>query len=415
MFEALANGYERGLDFVLRHQFATLAGVPRHRRRDRLTVPGHPQRVLPAAGHRHLLRHSEAGQDVSFPEMVPAAGTARRDRAGRPRRRHDGDGARRRRRQRGAEQRAHVHHAQAARGARRRRVPDDRAAAAQAGRRSRAPGSTCRRRRTSPSARAPRAPSSNTRSRTPISTSSTPGRREFSTSCKSLPELRDVATDQQVAGTTLQLKIDRDMASRFGIQPQLIDDTLYDAFGQRQVAQYFTQVNTYEVVEEVCPALQGDPATLEQDLHSRAGDRSRWCRSSAFAKWTTDPVAPLSISHQGQFPAVTISFNLAAGRRARPGDRRDPEGRARTANAAGADDVVPGQRAGVPGLADDRAAADPGRAGRRLHHSRHALRELHPPADHSLDAALGGLRRAGDADVVRLRIQPDRADRHRSC
>ena len=62
---------------------------------------------------------------------------------------------------------------------------------------------------------------------------------------KSLPELRDVATDQQNAGTTLTLKIDRDMASRYGIQPQLIDDTLYDAFGQRQVTQYFTQVNTY--------------------------------------------------------------------------------------------------------------------------------------------------------------------------
>ena len=54
------------------------------------------------------------------------------------------------------------------------------------------------------------------------------------------------------------------MASRFGIQPQLIDDTLYDAFGQRQVTQYFTQVNTYEVIEEVPPALQGDPATLDK-------------------------------------------------------------------------------------------------------------------------------------------------------
>src|SRR5271165_3513062 len=67
---------------------------------------------------------------------------------------------------------------------------------------------------------------------------------------QSLPELRDVATDQQNSGTTLTLKIDRDMASRYGIQPQLIDDTLYDAFGQRQVTQYFTQVNTYYVIEE---------------------------------------------------------------------------------------------------------------------------------------------------------------------
>src|SRR5260370_20178111 len=65
---------------------------------------------------------------------------------------------------------------------------------------------------------------------------------------KSIPELRDVASDQQNAGTTLTLKIDRDMASRFGIQPQLIDDTLYDAFGQRDATQYFTHVNHYWVI-----------------------------------------------------------------------------------------------------------------------------------------------------------------------
>src|SRR5947209_13099862 len=74
---------------------------------------------------------------------------------------------------------------------------------------------------------------------------------------RTLPELRDVATDQQTAGTTLTLTIDRDAASRFGIQPQLIDDTLYDAFGQRQVAQYFTQLNSYHVVLEILPELQG--------------------------------------------------------------------------------------------------------------------------------------------------------------
>ena len=129
---------------------------------------------------------------------------------------------------------------------------------------------------------------------------------------KSLPELRDVATDQQNAGTTLTLKIDRDMASRFGIQPQLIDDTLYDAFGQRQVTQYFTQVNTYDVIEEVLPQLQGDPATLDK-LYIRSPTTNQMVPLSAFAKWTTAPVQPLSISHQGQFPAITISFNLAQG------------------------------------------------------------------------------------------------------
>ena len=73
---------------------------------------------------------------------------------------------------------------------------------------------------------------------------------------KTLPELRDVATDQQTGGATLTLTIDRDQAARFGIQPQLIDDTLYDAFGQRQVTQYFTQLNSYHVVMEVLPELQ---------------------------------------------------------------------------------------------------------------------------------------------------------------
>ena len=131
-------------------------------------------------------------------------------------------------------------------------------------------------------------------------------------SLKSLPELRDVATDQQNSGTTLTLKIDRDMASRYGIQPQLIDDTLYDAFGQRQVTQYFTQVNTYEVIEEVSPALQADPATLDK-LYVRSPVTNAMVPLSAFAKWTTAPVQPLSISHQGQFPAITISFNLAQG------------------------------------------------------------------------------------------------------
>jgi HAE1 family hydrophobic/amphiphilic exporter-1 len=127
-----------------------------------------------------------------------------------------------------------------------------------------------------------------------------------------LPQLRDVATDQQNSGATLTLTIDRDMASRFGIQPQLIDDTLYDAYGQEQVAQYFTQVNTYEVIEEIRPDLQGKTQSLDQ-LYIRSPTTGQMAPLSAFAKWTTKPVAPLSISHQAQFPAVTISFNLANG------------------------------------------------------------------------------------------------------
>src|SRR5262249_16241577 len=81
---------------------------------------------------------------------------------------------------------------------------------------------------------------------------------------KSLPMLRDVATDQQMAGTTLTLSIDRDEGGGYGITPQAIDDTLYDAFGQRQVAQYFTQQNSYHVVLEILPELQGDTGTLDK-------------------------------------------------------------------------------------------------------------------------------------------------------
>jgi HAE1 family hydrophobic/amphiphilic exporter-1 len=129
---------------------------------------------------------------------------------------------------------------------------------------------------------------------------------------KSLPELRDVATDQQTEGTTLTLTINRDQASRYGLTPQLIDDTLYDAFGQRQIAQYFTQLSSYYVIMEVLPSLQGDPATLDQ-IFLRSPTTGGQVPLAAFAKWTTTPIQPLSISHQGRFPAITISFNLAQG------------------------------------------------------------------------------------------------------
>ena len=127
---------------------------------------------------------------------------------------------------------------------------------------------------------------------------------------KTLPELRDVATDQQTEGTTLQLKINRDTASRYGIQPQLIDDTLYDAFGQRQVTQYFTQLNSYHVILEILPEMQGSFDSLDK-IYIKSPTTGDQVPLSAFATWSSVPVRPLSISHQGQFPAITISFNLA--------------------------------------------------------------------------------------------------------
>ena len=129
---------------------------------------------------------------------------------------------------------------------------------------------------------------------------------------KTLPQLRDVASDQQNAGATDTLVIDRDQASRFGITPQLIDDTLYDAFGQRQITQYFTQLNSYHVVLEVLPDMQKTPSDLNR-IYLTSPLTGQQVPLSALTRSSTDPVGLLSVNHQGQFPAVTLSFNLADG------------------------------------------------------------------------------------------------------
>jgi hydrophobe/amphiphile efflux-1 (HAE1) family protein len=125
---------------------------------------------------------------------------------------------------------------------------------------------------------------------------------------RSLPELTDVASDQQTAGLQLDVTVDRDTASRVGITPQIIDDTLYDAFGQRQVATTFTQMNQYRVVLEVKPDFQKSPESLNS-IYVRAPNGTQVPLTS-IAKYKSSNTS-LSINHQGQFPAVTISFNVA--------------------------------------------------------------------------------------------------------
>jgi multidrug efflux pump len=170
------------------------------------------------------------------------------------------------------------------------------------------------------------------------------------TKLRALPELLDVATDQQAGGLQTSLVIDRVTASRLGITPQMIDDALYDAFGQRQVSTLFTQLNQYHVVLETLPEFQKNPAKLS-DIYVRSavpaavsgvaanpasaptivstgasttgtGSGSAISTASApipnggvvplsaFAHFESS-TAPLSVNHQGQFPVVTISFNLA--------------------------------------------------------------------------------------------------------
>ena len=127
---------------------------------------------------------------------------------------------------------------------------------------------------------------------------------------RKLPELQDVASDQQNAAPTMTVDIDRDAAYRLGVPVSLIDQTLYDAFGQRQVASIYTATNQYKVVLEVQPQFRSDRTALSQIYV--AGQNGAQVPLSAFAHFTSK-VKPLSISHQGVFPAVTLSFNLAPG------------------------------------------------------------------------------------------------------
>ena len=158
---------------------------------------------------------------------------------------------------------------------------------------------------------------------------------------RALPQLADVASDEVSDGLQLRLTIDRDTAGRLGVTPQAVDDALYDAFGQRQVSTIFTQLNQYRVILEMQPDEAQQPTALDR-LYVRA-QTGEQIPLSAFAH-ATRTLAPLAINHQGQFPAVTISFNLAQG--ASLGDAVD------AINAAGAElGLPPGLRPGFAGTA----------------------------------------------------------------
>ena len=131
---------------------------------------------------------------------------------------------------------------------------------------------------------------------------------KFVAKLQGLPQLRDVASDQQNAGLQMKVVIDRDTASRLGVTPQMIDDALYDAFGQRQVSTMFTQLNQYRLVLEVQPQFRNAPRDLSE-IYIRSANGGV-VPLSTFTRLEESTV-PLTINHQGQFPVVTVSFNLA--------------------------------------------------------------------------------------------------------
>jgi hydrophobe/amphiphile efflux-1 (HAE1) family protein len=124
-----------------------------------------------------------------------------------------------------------------------------------------------------------------------------------------LPQLRDVASDQQSAGRTLSIEVNRGAASRLGVDPGLVDGILYDAFGQRHVARIYTTLNQYYVILEVDPSFQLGPNALSR-IYAKSTSGSMVPLNQLAS--VTPAVAPLAVNHQGQFPSVTLSFNLAA-------------------------------------------------------------------------------------------------------
>jgi multidrug efflux pump len=134
---------------------------------------------------------------------------------------------------------------------------------------------------------------------------------QFVDALRKQPELADVASDQQLQGTQVDLAIDRETAARLGVTPQNIDDTLDDAFGQRQVSTIFTQLNQYHVILEVATSFQQDPDALNRIFVKSANGNE--VPLSAFTHLSVRPTA-LALNHQGQFPVVTISFNVTPGK-----------------------------------------------------------------------------------------------------
>ncbi len=230
-------------------------------------------------------------------------------------------------------------------------------------------------------------------------------------SLQKLPMLRDVASDQQTTSGMLSLTIDRDQAARFGIQPSAIDNALYDAFGQRQAAQFFTQANSYHVILEITPSLQTDPASLGK-LYLKSPLTGQMVPLSAMTKYDTRachlPVDQSSRAISGGDSVV----QSGAGRGPRRCRHCHHPRIGADAPAGHHHRQLPGHRAGLPELPQEPAVSDSRGAGGGVHHSRDALRKLHPSADHSLHAAFGG--RRGAARVVHIPHRPvgDGPDRH---
>ena len=187
---------------------------------------------------------------------------------------------------------------------------------------------------------------------------------------RTLPQLRDVASDQQAGGLQADLVIDRDTASRLGILPQQIDNTLYDAFGQRQVSTIFTQLNQYHVILEVDPQFQQNPGSFK-DLYVKSISGTQ-VPLSAFTQLHTSNTS-LAVNHQGQFPVVTLSFNLAPGKSLGDATKAIAQAEAGNRDAAQRSHRISGNGSRISEFAFHRTLADRGRHRDRVYRAGSSL------------------------------------------
>ncbi len=212
-----------------------------------------------------------------------------------------------------------------------------------------------------------------------------------------LPELVDVTTDREQNGLQANVVIDRLAASRLGVRIQDIDNALNNSFSQRQISTIYSERNQYRVILEVDPLFQRDPSDLSQVYVAGSGNTQVPLSSVAHVEKT---LAPLVINHQGQFPAVTITYNLAPNVPIETASQAIETGGGRAASAGHAAHRIRRRRAGLSALGRRAAAGDPRGAAGDLHHPRRAVRKPGASADHHLDPAVGRPRRAAGAAIV---------------
>ena len=394
--------YRRTLDIALRFQLHHAAGVPRHGGADRRACTSSSRRASsrrrtpasssasPRARRTSRSRRCRALQQQARPTIVAADPDVAGYRVHR----------RRRRRRPDRQQRPHVHRAEAVGRARRRR------------RRRFIAGSGRSCRRSQGVQPVPAAGAGHPRRRPAVArpqyqyTLQDADLDELNhwapkvlDKLQALPMLRDVTTDQQIAGTTATLTIDRDQAARFGIQPQVIDDTLYDAFGQRQITQYFTQVNSYHLILEVTAGPgRAISATLNKLYVKSATGQA--VPLSTFVKWSTRAGAAAVDQPPEPVPGGDDLLQPRAGRGARARrSTRSTRRCGRWACRSRCSGTFQGTAQAFQSSLRQPALPDRRGADHRLHHPRHPVRELHPAADHPVHAAVGRRRRAADADA----------------